>query len=75
MSDAMKPLRSYQPFLDLMIQMENPVIGILIALHLPAKARRQVQNPVLATECGFDSRLRYKAGSALKLGLFTFGPH
>jgi len=31
MSDAMKPLRSYQPFLDLMIQMENPFIGILIA--------------------------------------------
>ncbi|MDH3691604.1 MAG: Na/Pi cotransporter family protein [Gammaproteobacteria bacterium] len=31
MSEAMKPLRSYQPFLDLMITMENPVIGILIA--------------------------------------------
>ena len=31
MSDAMKPLRSYQPFLDLMLQMENPLIGILIA--------------------------------------------
>jgi phosphate:Na+ symporter len=31
MSDAMKPLRSYQPFLDLMATMENPVIGILVA--------------------------------------------
>ncbi len=31
MSDAMKPLRTFQPFLDLMIQMENPLIGILIA--------------------------------------------
>jgi Na/Pi-cotransporter len=31
MSDAMKPLRTYQPFLDLMIQMENPLIGIIIA--------------------------------------------
>ena len=31
MSDAMKPLRSFQPFLDLMVQMENPLIGILIA--------------------------------------------
>ncbi len=31
MSDAMKPLRSYQPFLDLMIQMENPLIGIAVA--------------------------------------------
>ncbi len=31
MSGAMKPLRSFQPFLDLMVTMENPVIGILIA--------------------------------------------
>ncbi len=31
MSEAMKPLRSYQPFLDLMISMENPFIGIMVA--------------------------------------------
>ena len=31
MSGAMEPLRSYQPFLDLMINMENPIIGILIS--------------------------------------------
>ena len=31
MSDAMKPLRSYQPFLDLMTQIENPLVGILVA--------------------------------------------
>lgn len=31
MSDAMEPLRSYQPFLDLMIRMENPLVGILVA--------------------------------------------
>jgi phosphate:Na+ symporter len=31
MSDAMKPLRSYEPFLDLMRTMENPLIGILVA--------------------------------------------
>lgn len=31
MSGAMKPLRSYQPFLDLMINMENPIVGILVA--------------------------------------------
>lgn len=28
MSDAMKPLREYQPFLDLMVNMENPFLGI-----------------------------------------------
>jgi len=31
MSDAMSPLRTYQPFLDLMIQMESPLVGILVA--------------------------------------------
>ncbi len=32
MSDALKPLRSYQPFLDLMTRVESPVIGILVGL-------------------------------------------
>jgi phosphate:Na+ symporter len=31
MSNAMTPLRNFQPFLDLMTQMETPLIGILIA--------------------------------------------
>jgi phosphate:Na+ symporter len=31
MSDAMAPLRTYQPFLDVMQTMENPLIGILVA--------------------------------------------
>ena len=31
MSDSMGPLRSFQPFLDLMQTMENPLVGILVA--------------------------------------------
>ncbi len=31
MSEAMNPLRSFQPFLDLMTRMSNPLIGILVA--------------------------------------------
>ena len=31
MSDVMEPLRSYQPFLDLMARMNNPILGILTA--------------------------------------------
>ena len=31
MSNAMKPLQSYQPFLDLMAHMDNPILGILTA--------------------------------------------
>ncbi|MGB5465682.1 MAG: Na/Pi symporter, partial [Sedimenticolaceae bacterium] len=36
MSDAMKPLRTYQPFLDLMVTMENPFVGILTAAAFTA---------------------------------------
>ncbi len=31
MSDAMAPLRSYPPFMDVMQKMQNPLIGILVA--------------------------------------------
>jgi phosphate:Na+ symporter len=30
MSGAMKPLRSYEPFIDFMLSMENPLIGVMI---------------------------------------------
>lgn len=36
MGDAMKPLRSYQPFLDWMIQMETPAVGILVGAAFTA---------------------------------------
>ena len=32
MSTSLKPLRSYQPFLDLMVNVENPILGILVGL-------------------------------------------
>lgn len=32
MSSSLKPLRSYQPFLDLMVRVENPILGILLGL-------------------------------------------
>ncbi|MCU7959609.1 MAG: Na/Pi cotransporter family protein [gamma proteobacterium symbiont of Bathyaustriella thionipta] len=31
MGEAMNPLRNYPPFLNLMIEMENPLVGILVA--------------------------------------------
>lgn len=32
MSSSLKPLRSYQPFLDLMVKVETPALGILLGL-------------------------------------------
>jgi phosphate:Na+ symporter len=36
MSDAMYPLRSYSPFIDLLLQLENPILGILAGLIFTA---------------------------------------
>lgn len=36
MSDAMEPLRTYQPFIDILLRLENPVLGILIGLVFTA---------------------------------------
>ncbi len=36
MSDAMRPLRSYQPFLDLMVTMDNRILGILVGAAFTA---------------------------------------
>lgn len=30
MSDSMEPLRTFQPFIDIVLQLENPILGILI---------------------------------------------
>ena len=35
MSDAIKPQRTFQPFLDFIIQMENSLIEILVAAAFP----------------------------------------
>lgn len=36
MSDAMSPLRTFQPFLDLILKLENPVFGILVGMIFTA---------------------------------------
>ncbi len=36
MSDVMKPLRTYEPFIDLMKDMESPIMGILIGAGFTA---------------------------------------
>ncbi|MDZ7764442.1 MAG: Na/Pi cotransporter family protein [Melioribacteraceae bacterium] len=36
MSDAMSPLRTYQPFINVLLELENPLLGILIGTILTA---------------------------------------
>lgn len=36
MSDSMYPLRTYQPFIDLLLTLENPILGILVGIIFTA---------------------------------------
>ncbi|MCB1861393.1 MAG: Na/Pi cotransporter family protein [Chromatiaceae bacterium] len=68
MSDAMKPLRSYQPFLDLMIQMENPLIGILIAAGFTGLIQSSSATTGIVIVMASQGFITLPAGIALAFG-------
>jgi phosphate:Na+ symporter len=68
MSDAMKPLRSYQPFLDLMVQMENPVIGILIAAAFTGLIQSSSATTGIVIVMASQGFITLPAGIALAFG-------
>ncbi|MCP5406339.1 MAG: Na/Pi cotransporter family protein [Chromatiaceae bacterium] len=68
MSDAMKPLRSYQPFLDLMIQMENPLVGILIAAGFTGLIQSSSATTGIVIVMASQGFITLPAGIALAFG-------
>lgn len=68
MSDAMQPLRSYQPFLDLMITMENPFIGILIAAAFTALIQSSSATTAIVIVMAGQGFITLPAGIALAFG-------
>ncbi len=68
MSDAMKPLRSYQPFLDLMIQMENPLVGILIAAAFTGLIQSSSATTGIVIVMASQGFITLPAGIALAFG-------
>ena len=68
MSDAMKPLRSFQPFLDLMIQMENPIIGILIAAAFTGLIQSSSATTGIVIVMASQGFITLPAGIALAFG-------
>jgi len=68
MSDAMKPLRSYQPFLDLMVQMENPLIGILIAAAFTGLIQSSSATTGIVIVMASQGFITLPAGIALAFG-------
>ncbi len=68
MSDAMKPLRSYQPFLDLMVSMENPAIGILIAAAFTGLIQSSSATTGIVIVMASQGFISLPAGIALAFG-------
>jgi phosphate:Na+ symporter len=68
MSDAMKPLRSYQPFLDLMVQMENPLVGIAIAAGFTALIQSSSATTGIVIVMASQGFITLPAGIALAMG-------
>jgi len=68
MSDAMKPLRSFQPFLDLMIQMENPLIGILVAAGFTGLIQSSSATTGIVIVMASQGFITLPAGIALAFG-------
>lgn len=68
MSDAMKPLRDYQPFLDLMVQMENPVVGILVAAAFTGLVQSSSATTGIVIVMAGQGFITLPAGIALAFG-------
>ena len=68
MSDAMKPLRSFQPFLDLMIHMENPIVGILIAAAFTGLIQSSSATTGIVIVMASQGFITLPAGIALAFG-------
>ncbi len=68
MSDAMRPLRSYQPFLDLMTQMSNPVLGIMVAALFTALVQSSSATTGVIIVLAMQGLISLKAGIALSFG-------
>jgi phosphate:Na+ symporter len=68
MSQAMNPLRSYEPFLELMKSMENPLLGILVGAVFTALVQSSAATTGIAIVMASEGLMSLPAGIALALG-------
>ncbi len=68
MSGAMKPLRTYQPFLEMMTQMSNPVLAILVAALFTALIQSSSATTGVIIVLAMQGLISLKAGIALSFG-------
>ena len=68
MSDAMQPLRVYEPFLKVLKTMEQPVLGILAGALFTALVQSSAATVGIAIAMASEGLLSLPAGIALALG-------
>ncbi len=68
MKDAMEPLRTYQPFIDLMANMSNPILGILVAAFFTALVQSSSASMGVVIVLAMQGLITLEAGISLALG-------
>ena len=68
MGDAMYPMRTYQPFLDLMVKMENPLLGILVGAVFTGLVQSSAATTGIAIVMATEGLISLPAGIALSFG-------
>jgi phosphate:Na+ symporter len=68
MGDAMAPLRTFQPFLDLMVQLESPVLGILAGAVLTALVQASAATTGVVIVLASQGLVTLPAGIAVIFG-------
>jgi len=68
MKDAMEPLRTYQPFIDLMADMSNPILGILVAAIFTALVQSSSASMGVVIVLAMQGLITLEAGISLALG-------
>ena len=68
MSDGMSPLRNYEPFLELLKRMENPILGLLAGAAFTGLVQSSAATVGIAIAMASEGLLSLPAGIALALG-------
>lgn len=68
MGTAMEPLRSYEPFIDLMAEMRNPVLALLVGLVFTAIVQSSSATTGIVIVLASEGLISADAGIALVLG-------
>ncbi|MBF0453378.1 MAG: Na/Pi cotransporter family protein [Magnetococcales bacterium] len=68
MSNAMKPLRSYEPFIDMMRSVDNPVIGILISAAFTGLIQSSSATMGVIVALAMQGLISLEGGIALAFG-------